>query len=141
MGTCCPRRHHLLHPEHNRDCASGAYCTPFSATQTNDQALHFIALHARRYHLLHPEYILHRIREQSRLFRLTVLLAHVDLVGDDAVRPLGEVTRAAVLGDCTLVCAWSPEVGGRLGSCGFKVGSSSQPRCALGWGVRYFCRA
>ncbi len=44
-----------------------------------------------------------------------MLLAHVDLAGDDAVRPLGEVTRAAVLGDCTLVCAWSPEVGGGLG--------------------------
>ncbi|KXZ44239.1 hypothetical protein GPECTOR_70g469 [Gonium pectorale] len=59
------------------------------------------------YHLLHPEYILHRIREQQRMFRLTVLLVHVDT--DDPVKALGEVTRAAVAGDCTLVCAWSPE--------------------------------
>ncbi|GFR40762.1 hypothetical protein Agub_g1374, partial [Astrephomene gubernaculifera] len=60
-----------------------------------------------RYHLLHPDYVLHRIREQQRLFRLTVLLLHVDV--EDVVKPLGEVTRAAVFGDCTLVCAWSPE--------------------------------
>ncbi|GIL86708.1 hypothetical protein Vretifemale_14955 [Volvox reticuliferus] len=60
-----------------------------------------------RYHLLHPDYILHRIREQQRMFRLTVLLVHVDV--DDVIKPLGEVTRAAVVGDCTLVCAWSPE--------------------------------
>ncbi|GIL51687.1 hypothetical protein Vafri_7624 [Volvox africanus] len=41
------------------------------------------------------------------MFRLTVLLVHVDV--DDVIKPLGEVTRAAVVGDCTLVCAWSPE--------------------------------
>ncbi|EFJ42870.1 hypothetical protein VOLCADRAFT_33669, partial [Volvox carteri f. nagariensis] len=60
-----------------------------------------------RYHLLRPDYILHRIKEQQRMFRLTVLLVHVDV--DDVVKPLGEVTRAAVVGDCTLVCGWTPE--------------------------------
>lgn len=59
--------------------------------------------------MLHPEYILYRMKELQRAYRLTVLLVHVDV--DDAVRPLGDITRAAVHADCTLVCAWSAEVG------------------------------
>jgi hypothetical protein len=45
---------------------------------------------------------------QARLFRLSVLLVHVDV--EDCVKALGEVSRAATNGDCTLVCAWTPEV-------------------------------
>ena len=39
-----------------------------------------------------------------------VLLCHIDV--EDVVKPLREVTRAAALNGCTLVCAWSPEVRG-----------------------------
>ncbi|KAK9820143.1 hypothetical protein WJX72_006617 [[Myrmecia] bisecta] len=60
-----------------------------------------------RFHLLKPEYIHHRIRELQRSFRLRVLLCHVDV--EDVVRPLEQVTKAALLNDCTLICAWSPE--------------------------------
>lgn len=35
------------------------------------------------------------------------LQVHVDV--EDAAKPLGDVTRAALLNDCTLICAWSPE--------------------------------
>jgi len=37
-----------------------------------------------------------------------VLLCHIDV--EDVVKPLREVTRAAAVNGCTLVCAWSPEV-------------------------------
>ena len=68
----------------------------------------YVFFNAHRYHLLHPEYIFHRIKEQLRAFALTLVLCHVDV--DDATRPLGEVTKAALLNGCTLICAWSPEV-------------------------------
>ncbi len=61
-----------------------------------------------RYHLLKPQYIYGRIKELQRAYRLRVLLCHVDV--DDAVDPLAQVTKAALLNDCTLFCAWSPLV-------------------------------
>ncbi|GBG70030.1 hypothetical protein CBR_g4857 [Chara braunii] len=64
----------------------------------------FISL---RYHLLHPEYLYYRIRELQKGFRLRVVLCYVDV--DDVIKPLHEVTRTALLHDCTLLCAWSKE--------------------------------
>ena len=61
-----------------------------------------------RYHLLNPKYIYGRIKELQRAYRLRVLLCHVDT--EDAVDPLAQVTKAALLNDCTLFCAWSPLV-------------------------------
>lgn len=62
-----------------------------------------------RYHLLHPDYVLRRIKEQQpgRVWGLIIILCHCDC--EDAMTPLAEITRAAVLNGCTLVCAWSPE--------------------------------
>ncbi|BDA42501.1 DNA excision repair protein ERCC-1 [Coccomyxa sp. Obi] len=60
-----------------------------------------------RYHLLKPTYIYGRIKELQRAFRTRVLLCHVDV--DDVVEPLGQVTKAALLNECILICAWSPE--------------------------------
>ncbi|RAL49258.1 hypothetical protein DM860_017538 [Cuscuta australis] len=60
-----------------------------------------------RYHLLHPDYLYFRIRELQKNFRLRVVLCHVDV--EDVVKPLLEVTRTALLHDCTLLCAWSAE--------------------------------
>ncbi|KAK9917753.1 hypothetical protein WJX75_007855 [Coccomyxa subellipsoidea] len=60
-----------------------------------------------RYHLLKPTYIYGRIKELQRAFRTRVLLCHVDV--DDVVEPLAQVTKAALLNDCTLICAWSHE--------------------------------
>ncbi|XVF57402.1 hypothetical protein PTKIN_Ptkin06aG0202600 [Pterospermum kingtungense] len=64
-----------------------------------------------RYHLLHPEYLYYRIRELQKNFKLRVVLCHVDV--EDVVKPLLEVTKTALLHDCTLLCGWSLEECGR----------------------------
>ncbi|XP_078442579.1 nucleotide repair protein isoform X1 [Wolffia australiana] len=64
-----------------------------------------------RYHLLHPDYLYYRIRELQKNFKLCVVLCHVDVV--DVAKPLLEVTRTALLHDCTLLCGWSLEECGR----------------------------
>ncbi|XP_057497015.1 DNA excision repair protein ERCC-1 [Actinidia eriantha] len=64
-----------------------------------------------RYHLLHPDYLYYRIRELQKNFKLRVVLCHVDV--EDVVKPLLEVTKTALLHDCTLLCAWSLEECGR----------------------------
>lgn len=60
-----------------------------------------------RYHLLHPDYVYFRIRELQKSFRLRVVLCYVDV--EDVVKPLHEVTKTALLHDCSLLCAWSQE--------------------------------
>ncbi|KAJ8772046.1 hypothetical protein K2173_027223 [Erythroxylum novogranatense] len=60
-----------------------------------------------RYHLLHPDYLYYRIREIQKNYKLRVVLCHVDV--EDVVKPLLEVTKTALLHDCTLLCAWSLE--------------------------------
>lgn len=62
-----------------------------------------------RYHLLHPEYIIGRMKEMRG--HRTYLLVLVDV--EDMVKPLGEVTKAAVVHECTLLCAWSVEEAAR----------------------------
>ncbi|CAI9102267.1 OLC1v1000508C1 [Oldenlandia corymbosa var. corymbosa] len=64
-----------------------------------------------RYHLLHPDYLYFRIRELPKNFKLRVVLCHVDV--EDVVKPLLEVTKTALLHDCTLLCGWSLEECGR----------------------------
>ncbi|KAG0474948.1 hypothetical protein HPP92_014634 [Vanilla planifolia] len=64
-----------------------------------------------RYHLLHPDYLYYRIRELQKNFKLRVVLCHIDV--EDVVKPLLEVTRTAMLHDCTLLCGWSLEECGR----------------------------
>lgn len=64
-----------------------------------------------RYHLLHPDYLYYRIRELQKNFKLRVVLCHVDV--EDVVKPLLEVTKTAMLHDCTLLCGWSLEECGR----------------------------
>ncbi|OMO89239.1 DNA repair protein rad10 [Corchorus olitorius] len=64
-----------------------------------------------RYHLLHPDYLYYRIRELEKNFKLRVVLCHVDV--EDVVKPLLEVTKTALLHDCTLLCGWSLEECGR----------------------------
>ncbi|GJM91247.1 hypothetical protein PR202_ga07605 [Eleusine coracana subsp. coracana] len=60
-----------------------------------------------RYHLLHPDYLYYRMRELQKNFRLRVILCHIDV--EDVVKPLHEITRTALLHDCTLLCGWSME--------------------------------
>ncbi|TVU31971.1 hypothetical protein EJB05_23687 [Eragrostis curvula] len=64
-----------------------------------------------RYHLLHPDYLYYRIRELQKNFRLRVILCHIDV--EDVVKPLHEITRTALLHECTLLCGWSMEECGR----------------------------
>ena len=61
-----------------------------------------------RFHLLKPEYVHHRIKELQRSFRLRLLVCHIDV--EDVVESLGQVIKAALLNDVTLICGWSPEV-------------------------------
>lgn len=68
----------------------------------------FISL---RYHLLHPTYLPAKIAVLQRGFRLRVVLCQVDT--EDVVKPLGEVNKTAAMGNCSLLCAWSPEEAGR----------------------------
>ena len=63
-----------------------------------------------RYHLLHPDYLARRLRELSNAFSLRLVLLLVD--SEDAERAVLEVTKAALVHDCTTLCAWSaPEAG------------------------------
>uniref|UniRef100_A0A1D1ZHX7 DNA excision repair protein ERCC-1 n=1 Tax=Anthurium amnicola TaxID=1678845 RepID=A0A1D1ZHX7_9ARAE len=64
-----------------------------------------------RYHLLHPDYVYYRIRELQKNFKLRVVLCHIDV--EDVAKPLLEVTRTALLHDCSLLCGWSLEECGR----------------------------
>ncbi|KAL0923669.1 hypothetical protein M5K25_007735 [Dendrobium thyrsiflorum] len=64
-----------------------------------------------RYHLLHPDYLYYRIRELQKVFKLRVILCHIDV--EDVTKPLLEVTRTAIFHDCTLLCGWSLEECGR----------------------------
>ena len=61
-----------------------------------------------RFHLLKPEYVHHRIKELQRSFRLRLLVCHIDV--EDVVEPLGQVIKAALLNEVTLICGWTPEV-------------------------------
>eukprot|EP00899_Mesostigma_viride_P002540 jgi/Mesvir1/12287/Mv00493-RA.1 len=60
-----------------------------------------------KFHMLHQDYLFARMRELQRHYRLRILICHVDL--QDAVKPLGEVTKLAVVNDFSLFCAWSRE--------------------------------
>jgi DNA excision repair protein ERCC-1 len=64
-----------------------------------------------RYHLLHPKYLATKIASLQRAFRLRAVLCLVDT--EDVVKPLGEVNKIAAMGDCVLLCAFSPEEAAR----------------------------
>ena len=55
---------------------------------------------------MHPEYLERRLLELGYVtYSLRMVLLLVD--SDDAERPVLEVTRTALLHDCTTICAWS----------------------------------
>lgn len=58
-----------------------------------------------KYHLLHKNYLIYRLRELQRSFRVRILLCYVDT--PDPVNPLAEVIKACIFQGFTLVCAWS----------------------------------
>lgn len=60
-----------------------------------------------RFHLLKPEYLHHRIKQLHRAFRLRVILVLVDI--EDVSDALNQVTRAALLNECSLICAFSAQ--------------------------------
>ncbi|KAJ2061441.1 ssDNA endonuclease and repair protein rad10 [Coemansia sp. S2] len=64
-----------------------------------------------KYHRLHPEYISKRIDGLGKNYRLRVLLIHVDT--DDCKTPLREINRIAVVGEMTILLAWSLDEAGR----------------------------
>ncbi|KAI9473012.1 restriction endonuclease type II-like protein [Coemansia mojavensis] len=64
-----------------------------------------------KYHRLHPEYISKRISELGRSYQMRVLLVFVDF--QDSKLALREINQAAVVGDMTLLLAWSLDEAGR----------------------------
>ncbi|XP_050221662.1 DNA excision repair protein ERCC-1 isoform X2 [Mercurialis annua] len=93
---------------------SAASPSPSAASPSNHAGQNrnaIIVSHSLRYHLLHPDYLYYRIRELQKNYKLRIVLCHVDV--EDVVKPLLEVTKTALLHDCTLLCAWSLEECGR----------------------------
>jgi DNA excision repair protein ERCC-1 len=64
-----------------------------------------------RYHRLHPTYIDERLRGLGRLYRLRVVLVHVDVA--DPVVALKELCSLCIVSHMTLILAWSPEEAAR----------------------------
>ncbi|KAJ1664905.1 ssDNA endonuclease and repair protein rad10 [Coemansia sp. RSA 1813] len=64
-----------------------------------------------KYHRLHPEYIAKRIEGLGKNYSLRVLLVLADT--DDSKLPLREINRAALLGNMTILLAWSLDEAGR----------------------------
>ncbi|XP_064479375.1 DNA excision repair protein ERCC-1-like [Ornithodoros turicata] len=64
-----------------------------------------------RYHNLFPEYIHKRLKSLGRAFHLRLLLVQVDV--SDPHPSLRELAKIAILADCTLMLAWSPEEAGK----------------------------
>ncbi|KAJ2512600.1 ssDNA endonuclease and repair protein rad10 [Coemansia sp. RSA 2049] len=64
-----------------------------------------------KYHRLHPEYIAKRIEGLGRNYSLRVLLVYADT--DDSKLPLREINRVALLGNMTVLLAWSLDEAGR----------------------------
>ncbi|XP_076366342.1 DNA excision repair protein Ercc1 isoform X2 [Tachypleus tridentatus] len=64
-----------------------------------------------RYHSLFPNYIHDRLKALGKSYQLRVLLVQVDVT--DPHPTLKELSKIAILADCTLMLAWSPEEAGR----------------------------
>lgn len=64
-----------------------------------------------RYHHLNPNYIHGRLKELGSNYELRILLVQVDV--KDPHYSLKELARMAILAECTLILAWSPEEAGR----------------------------
>lgn len=64
-----------------------------------------------RYHHFNPGYIHERLRDLGQRFELRVLLVQVDV--KDPYQTLQELAKMAIMADCTLILAWSPEEAGR----------------------------
>ncbi|PIK39482.1 putative DNA excision repair protein ERCC-1 [Apostichopus japonicus] len=64
-----------------------------------------------RYHHLNPNYIHSRLKELGNNYELRILLVQVDV--KDPHYSLKELARMAILAECTLILAWSPEEAGR----------------------------
>lgn len=58
-----------------------------------------------RFHLLHPNYILGRMAELKRMFRVRVLLCHVDI--EDKEGALQELARTSIINDWSMLCAFT----------------------------------
>lgn len=64
-----------------------------------------------KYHNLYPTYIYERYNVLGKLYLLRVLLVLVDV--EDVKTPLKELTKAAILGESTLMLCWSYEEAAR----------------------------
>ncbi|XP_028406647.1 DNA excision repair protein ERCC-1-like [Dendronephthya gigantea] len=64
-----------------------------------------------RYHNFNPEYIHERLKQLGKRYDVRILLVQVDI--KDPHKTLKELTKIAILADCTLILAWSAEEAAR----------------------------
>mmetsp|Transcript_32506 Transcript_32506/g.52657 ORF Transcript_32506/g.52657 Transcript_32506/m.52657 type:complete len:265 (-) Transcript_32506:303-1097(-) len=64
-----------------------------------------------KYHRLHPEYLYGRIKALHRNYRVRIILCEVDVEDND--KPIQDIAKTALLQDCTLILAWSPQEAAR----------------------------
>ena len=76
-----------------------------------------------KYHLLQPEYVKARISE-LQCFDICIVLCLID--AEDVFATLHGINRAAGMGACPLVCAWSAEEAARYVEFFFSCGSVAQ---------------
>ncbi|XP_020609277.1 DNA excision repair protein ERCC-1-like isoform X1 [Orbicella faveolata] len=82
-----------------------------------------------RYHHFNPEYVHERLRQLGQRYQLRILLVQVDV--KDPHQTLKELAKMAMMADCTLMLAWSPEEAGRYLET-YKVYENKPPDALLG---------
>jgi len=82
-----------------------------------------------RYHHFNPEYIHERLRQLGQRFDLRILLVQVDV--KDPHQTLRELAKMAIMAECTLILAWSPDEAARYLET-FKVYENKPPDALLG---------
>lgn len=82
-----------------------------------------------RYHHFNPEYIHERLKLLGQRYELRILLVQVDV--KDPHQTIRELSKMAIMADCTLMLAWSSEEAGRYLET-YKVYENKPPDALLG---------
>ncbi|XP_058957873.2 DNA excision repair protein ERCC-1 [Pocillopora verrucosa] len=82
-----------------------------------------------RYHHFNPEYIHERLKLLGQRYELRILLVQVDV--KDPHQTIRELSKMALMADCTLMLAWSSEEAGRYLET-YKVYENKPPDALLG---------
>lgn len=115
------------------DGKSAADATDVNPRQIGLAVVHYSGVkeisEALRYHHFNPEYVHERLRQLGQRYELRILLVQVDV--KDPHQTLRELAKMAMMADCTLMLAWSPEEAGRYLET-YKVYENKPPDALLG---------